>query len=72
MIKIAVRTKCIESRFVESYYEYDICREVDKKVDEFDEPFGHGIVYYTVYFEDDMIESFKTLAEAKKFIERLL
>lgn len=72
MIKISVRTKCVESRFVESYYDYDIYREIDKKVDVYGDPFGHGIVYYSVCFEDDMIESFKTLAEAKKFIERLL
>lgn len=72
MIKISVMTRCVESRFVDRYYDYDIYREVDKKIDENFEPFGHGIVYYTVYYEDDMIESFKTLAEAKKFIERLL
>lgn len=72
MVKITGMTKCVESRFVERYYDYDIYREVDKKVDECLNPYGHGIVYYAVCFEDDMLDSFKTIAEAKKFIKKLL
>ena len=72
MIKISVMTKCVESKFVERYHDYDIYREVDKKIDENLEPFGRGQVFYAVCFEDDMLDSFKTLAEAKKFIKKLL
>ncbi len=72
MIKISVMTKCVESKYIETYYDYDIYRQVDKKLDENFEPFGHGKVFYAVIFGDDLLDSFKTLAEAKKFIKKLL
>lgn len=69
-------TRCIECKIIETYYGYAITREVDKKIDLLtNEPYGRATVFYTVY-EDvengDMLESFKTLKEAKKYIDKLL
>lgn len=69
-------TRCIKCEIVETYYGFTITREEDKKVDIFtNETYGRTTVFYTVY-EDvengDMLESFKTLKEAKKWIEKIL
>jgi hypothetical protein len=64
---------CIKSEKVENYHGFIICREEDKKRDpETLETYGHTKVYYTVYDGDDMLENFKTLKDAKKWIEKIL
>lgn len=66
-------TRCIKSEIIETYYNFTICREEDKKVDIFtNETYGRTTVFYTVYDGDDMLENFKTLKEAKKWIDKIL
>lgn len=65
-------TKCIDSKYIETYFDYDIFREVDKKIDADFNLYGHPMVFYVVYYGDDMLDSFKTLNDAKKFIKKLL
>ena len=66
-------TKCVKCEVVETYYGFTINREEDKKVDIItEEPYGRATVFYTVNDGDDMLESFKTLKEARKWIEKIL
>ena len=66
-------TRCVDCKVVESYYGYTINREESKKVNPFtDEIYGRKYVFYTVNDGEWMLESFKTLKEAKKYIEKLL
>lgn len=66
-------TRCVKCEVVETYFGFTITREEDKKVDIFtDEPYGRTTVFYTVNDGDDMLENFKTLREAKKWIEKIL
>lgn len=66
-------TRCVKCEPIETYYGFIICREEDKKVDFItEEPYGRSTVFYTVNDDDCMLESFKTLREAKKWIEKIL
>lgn len=66
-------TKCVKCEVVDTYYGFTINREEDKKVDIFTgETYGRTTVFYTVNDGDDMLESFKTIKEAKKWIEKIL
>ena len=66
-------TRCVNCKVIETYYGFTINREEDKKVDPFtDETYGRTTVFYTVNDSDNMLESFKTLREAKKWIEKIL
>lgn len=71
-------TRCVKSDVVETRYGYQIAKEVDKKINpDTDETYGHGKVFYAVYGDDGngdimMFESFKTVTEARRFIDRLL
>ena len=68
-------TKFFKSELVGSYYGFLIYKEWDKDYDPFTEKFsGHAKVFYTVIdpSTDEMLDSFKTLREAKKFIEKIL
>lgn len=78
MIKVSPFTRCVKSERVESYVdyakgtEYTIYREEDKRVDPHTlEPYGRSTVWYAVCEFDDMIDSFKTLKEARKYIKNL-
>ena len=63
-------TRCIESKFVEKVNGYDIAREVDRKVDPLtSEPYGSRTVFYAVYKDEWLTESFKTLKEARRYAE---
>lgn len=65
--------RCVKCEVVETYYGFTICREEDKKVDIItEESYGRPYVFYTVNDDDCMLESFKTLKEAKKYIEKIL
>lgn len=65
--------KCVKCEVVETYYGFTITREEDKKVDILtEEPYGRSYVFYAVNDDDGMLESFKTLREAKKWIEKII
>lgn len=67
------RMKCIKCTVLEIYYGFTINREEDRMYDDdIDEYSGRIKVFYTVNDEDCMLESFKTLKEAKKWIEKIL
>ena len=60
--------KCIKCEELETVNGYIICREEDKKYDDFTGKFsGRTHVFYTVNTDELMLESFKTLREAKKY-----
>lgn len=66
-------TKCIKSDFVETYHGFEIRRETDRPYrPDTGEFYGHARVFYVVYDGDWMVDSLKTLKEAKKYIEKLL
>ena len=59
---------CIESKLVEEVIGYSIYREVDRQRDYCGEYHGSRRVFYAVCDEyGDMLESFKTLRDAKKY-----
>ena len=66
-------TRCVKCEVVETYYGFTITREEDKKFDPFTfETYGRATVFYVVNDGEDMLESFKTLKDAKKWIEKIL
>lgn len=68
-------TKFFKSELVESYYGFLIYKEWDKDYNPFTGEYsGHAKVFYAVIdpTEDEMLDSFKTLREAKKFIEKII
>lgn len=63
-------TKCIKCEVLEKRNGYFIHREVDRNYDEFtDEFYGRTTVFYTVNTEEWLIDSFKTLREARKYAD---
>lgn len=67
--------KCIKHEIIETYFGFQISKEWDKEYDPImDEYKGQAKVFYAVIdpTEDVMLESFKTLKEAKKWIEKIL
>ena len=65
--------KCVKCEFIDTYYGFTINREEDQKIDLItEEPHGRKYVFYTVNDDENMLESFKTLKEAKKWIEKIL
>ena len=67
------RMKCIKCEVVDTYYGFNINREEDRMYDDdTDEYSGRVRVFYAVNDGDDMLESFKTIKEAKKWIEKIL
>lgn len=68
------RTRCIKAEQIEERHGFTINREEDKQYNDFTgEYYGRTYVFYTVNDpEDGMLESFKTLREAQKYIEKIL
>ena len=65
-------TKCVRSMLVDYYRDYEIYREVDKHVDPSTfETYGHERVFYVVYSGGWMLESFKTIKDARRYIDKL-
>lgn len=65
--------RCIKSELVESRNGFTINREEDRLFDPFTFEFhGRIRVWYTVNTEDDMLDSFKTLKEARRYIDNVL
>ena len=65
--------KCIKSEKINTINGFDICKEIDKKCDpETGAVYGHPMTFYAVYDGDWMIDSKKTLKEAKALIKKLL
>lgn len=68
------RPICVKSDWVDSYRGMYIYKEFDKTYDSAKGKFvGHAKVYYAIYTPDGkeeiLTESFKTLKEAKKYID---
>lgn len=68
------RHVCVKSDWVDVYRGMYIYRECDKTWDDNKgRPAGHAKVYYAIYVPDGkeeiLTESFKTLKEAKKYID---
>ena len=60
--------KCIKCEEIEQVNGFTICREEDRKQDVFTGEYsGRVRVFYTVNTDDCMLDSFKTLAEARRF-----
>ena len=68
------RMKCIKAEQIEERYRFRINREEDRSYNEITGEYsGRIYVFYTVNDpEDGMLESFKTLKEARKYIEKIL
>ena len=68
------RTRCIKAEQIEEKHGFTINREEDRQYNDFTgEYYGRTYVFYTVNDpEDGMLESFKTLREAQKYIEKIL
>lgn len=67
------RMRCIKCEVIEERYGFTINREEDRQYDDFTGEYsGRTKVFYTVNDEDWMLESFKTLKEAQKYIERII
>lgn len=68
------RTRCIKAEQIEERHGFTINREEDKQYNDFTgEYYGRTYVFYTVNDPNDgMLESFKTLREAQKYIEKIL
>lgn len=67
--------KCIRSYKVKEYFGFYIYKEFDKKYDDIMDVYsGHEKVFYTVIDPayDEMLESFKTLTEAEKYIRKII
>ena len=61
-------TRCVNCKQIETINGYTINREGDRKIDDFTlEPTGRTFVFYTVNEDDLMLDSFKTLAAARKY-----
>ena len=64
-------TKCIKCEQLEVRNGYVICREEDRKFDDFTgEPKGKVKVFYTVNDDELILESFKTLREAQRYADK--
>ena len=65
--------RCMESKLVEEISGFYIFREVDRMRDDCGEYHGKSRVFYAVYTEmdSDMLESFKTLRAAEKYIKEI-
>lgn len=60
--------KCVKCEQLEIVNGYILNCEEDRKIDPFTmEPVGRTYVFYTVNDEELMLESFKTLAAARKW-----
>lgn len=60
--------RCVKCEELEERNGYFINREEDREFDDLTlEPKGRTKVFYTVNTEDMMLESFKTLREARKY-----
>ena len=68
------RMRCIKAEQIEERYGFTINREEDRAFDDFTGEYsGRVYVFYTVNDpEDGMLESFKTIKEAQKYIEKIL
>jgi hypothetical protein len=68
------RMRCIKAEQIDERYGFTINREEDRAYDDFTGEYsGRVYVFYTVNDpEDGMLESFKTLREAQKYIERII
>ena len=65
--------KNISSEYRETYHGFDIFQEIDRPCrPDTGEFYGHAQVFYAVCDGDWMLESFKTINEARKYIEKLL
>lgn len=63
-------TKNVKCEQIETRNGYTINREEDRKVDIMTgETKGRAMVFYTVNDDDFMLESFKTLREARKYAD---
>lgn len=63
--------RCVSCKQVEILNGYTINREEDRKVDNFTmKPTGRTYVFYTVNKDDLMLESFKTLAAARRYARK--
>lgn len=74
MNNIRYRNICVKSDWVDSYRGMYIYKEQDKMWDDYDgKPIGRAKIFYAVYVPDGneeiLTESFKTLREAKKYID---
>lgn len=64
--------KCIKCEVIEQRNGYIINREEDRKYNEFTGEYSGRIkVFYTVNTEEDMLESFKTLREARRYADSM-
>ena len=68
------RMRCIKAEQVEERYGFTINREEDRAYNDFTGEYsGRVYVLYTVNDpEDGMLESFKTLKEAQRYIDRII
>lgn len=65
-------TRCVKCEVIEIRNGYTISREEDRKIDFFTmEPVGRTYVFYTVNDDELMLESFKTLREARRYADSL-
>lgn len=63
-------TKNVKCEQIETRNGYTINREEDRKIDIMTgETKGRAMVFYTVNDDDFMLESFKTLREARKYAD---
>ena len=67
-------TRCFKAEQIEERHGFTINREEDKQYNDFTgEYYGRTYVFYTVNDpEEGMLESFKTLREARRYIEKIL
>lgn len=64
------RTRCVKCEELEVRNGYTICREEDREIDPItEEPKGRTYVFYTVNTDDLILDSLKTLREARKYAD---
>jgi hypothetical protein len=69
-VKTMKNMRCIKCEQIEERNGYVICREEDRQYNDFTGEYsGRVHVYYTVNTEDMMLESLKTLREARKYAD---
>lgn len=62
--------RCVKSQFLETRNGYTLNREEDREIDPLTmEPKGRTYVFYTVNDDELMLESFKTLRQARKYAD---
>ena len=70
--RLYTMTKCVKCEALETRNGYTISREEDRKIDAFTlEPQGRTYVFYTVNDDEMMLDSFKTLREARRYADNL-